>query len=1055
MRGVDLLSYLRPTGVQGPSGFDHERGRSVLRQLAESLAALHRAGRVHRDEKPANVRVTAEGRTVLLDLGLSTEILALASEAEGVLVGTPRYCAPEQVLGEEPGPAADWYSFGAVLFEALMGRPAFEGPVQQVLEAKVSREAAGLDELASHAASDLAQLCGRLLLRDATRRPDGLEVLATLGAQVFGVRHSATLQPSASDLALLKTAFARSRQELSHVCVVGPAGAGKSTLLSAFGEWAAERQALVLHSRCHAALGQPFEPLHAVARMIGIAWLQLRRDDRAALAPGALGLMLPALSMIESVAEAAHSPRPGSLVAQRLRGFAALRKLLYDVSCARPVVWLIDDRDLIDEDSARGLALLLQGEGAPRMLLVTSQSLPYQHSGTSRPELLVLHSPRASETIRARWRALAPDARDLVRALCVASHPVTRELLSEVTGLRGGPFAQALNRGQAAGLIREAPVGETRGLEAVHRWISDPPADSDRDPGTHPERDSDSDSELAHLNARWAIAMHAMHGMPEATLAQRGRLVAACQQAARKLALQAGHQMAFALEARMLTLDFEAQAATNDAEVQAANLAIGEAWLRAGQPAGAARRFLAAAAWAKGSDALSLRRRAAELLMQAGQIDESVSVLDDLLRAVEVTPMSTTGWSLASIAWHRSVLSLRGHSYAARAAGELTPRALVEVDVMWSVGQIVSIAKTLQGLDVQTRGLRRALALGEPYRLARALATEASSLAGSEAPPQLKAQAALLTARKLASELGDPGLDAACDVSEAVCRFFSADMRGSFQMAIVAESKLRALPHPPTVEISYAQGFTLFSSNAFAAAADGIALYERFVDEARGRGDIFAEAMLTTAARAYLATMTGDADMVLRDIDTPLAAWRETGVHFLHVYKLLSVAHLDLYRADPVVLKRIDLLWPQLSRGGLLRLRPLRPFLARVRGAALLATASERGVKVSADAARKEAAAARATKHAGAQGFAHLLEAGAHVLLGRDDLAILELGRADNALASTGMDSWRQAARYQLGRLRGGDEGRAIREGAEADMRARGIVDPLRFAETYATGCSR
>jgi len=1046
VRGVDMLSYLRPTPLKGAAGFDQARGRSVLRQLAESLAALHRTGRVHRDVKPANVRVTAEGRAVLLDLGLSTEILALASEAEGVLVGTPIYCAPEQVLGEEPGPAADWYSFGVVLFEALLGRPVFEGSVQQVLEAKVAGEP-DLHDLTLHGESDLAELCGRLLLREPSRRPDGLEVLTTLGAQ--GLRsgeREATLLTQQNELATLKIAFARARQQLQHVCVVGSAGVGKSTLLATFGEWAASEHALVLHSRCYREIGLPFEPLQGVARLVGDAWLQLESQDAAQLRreveppfdPGPLGLLLPALSMIESVAEAAHSAGPGSLVAQRTRGFVALRKLLHDIARARPLVWLIDDRDLIDQDSARALEVLLQGEGAPRLLLVTSQSSAYEPPGFGQQELIALEAANAAQTIDERWRALAPDAQALVRALCVAGHSVPRELLSEVTALRGGPFAQTLSKAQAAGLVREVTVGEARGLEAVHRWLAEDQAE--------PER--------VQLSARWAIAMHAMHGMPEATLARHGGLDPQCREAARKHALQAGQQLAFALEARMLALELQAHT-PSDAEAQRANLEIGEAWLRAGNPAEGARKFLAAAAFAKGSDALSLRRRSAELLMQAGQIDESVIVLDELLKAVDVKPMSTAGWSLASLAWHRSVLSIRGHGYEPRSAGQLIPRGLAEVDVMWSVGQIASIAKTLQGLDVQTRGLRRALTLGEPYRVARALATEATSLAGSEAPPQLKAQVALLTARKLVKEMGDPGLDAACDVADAAARFFSADMRGAFTLAMSAEGKLRALPHPPTVEIAYAQGFCLFSSNSFAGAGDGMALYERFVDEARARGDTFAEAMLTTGARAYLATMTGDAERVIREIEGALSAWRETEIHFLHVYKLLSLAHLDLYKYDGNVLKRMDLLWPQLARGGLLRLRPLRPFLARVRGAAFLATATERGHKATAAAVRKEAAAARATKHAGGQGMAHILEAGAHLLLGREDLAVADLERANSVLEPTGMDNWRQAARYQLGRLRGGDEGRVLRASAEADMRSRGIIDPLRFADTYATGCGK
>src|SRR6185312_16111176 len=98
--GIDSTSALID-GSAKPTRCDLERLRAVLPQLARGLHALHAAGKIHRDVKPSNIRVTRDHRVVLLDFGLVAEIdRRRQSYDDGAVVGTVAYMAPEQAAGE-------------------------------------------------------------------------------------------------------------------------------------------------------------------------------------------------------------------------------------------------------------------------------------------------------------------------------------------------------------------------------------------------------------------------------------------------------------------------------------------------------------------------------------------------------------------------------------------------------------------------------------------------------------------------------------------------------------------------------------------------------------------------------------------------------------------------------------------------------------------------------------------------------------------------------------------------------------------------------------------
>jgi eukaryotic-like serine/threonine-protein kinase len=116
-----LSTVLREDGPLPP-----HRVAQIGVEMLSALEASHRQGVVHRDVKPGNVLLTAEGRAVLTDFGIATMAGDPALTSTGVVLGSPSYMSPEQARGKRPGAVADLWSLGATLYSAVEGRPPFD-----------------------------------------------------------------------------------------------------------------------------------------------------------------------------------------------------------------------------------------------------------------------------------------------------------------------------------------------------------------------------------------------------------------------------------------------------------------------------------------------------------------------------------------------------------------------------------------------------------------------------------------------------------------------------------------------------------------------------------------------------------------------------------------------------------------------------------------------------------------------------------------------------------------------------------------------------------------
>ncbi|MGW1727120.1 protein kinase domain-containing protein [Streptomyces sp. NPDC002306] len=121
VEGKSLAEAIREDGLLEP-----KRAAEVGLAILDVLRSAHREGILHRDVKPSNVLIAEDGRVVLTDFGIAQVEGDPSITSTGMLVGAPSYISPERARGHKPGPAADLWSLGGLLYAAVEGSPPYD-----------------------------------------------------------------------------------------------------------------------------------------------------------------------------------------------------------------------------------------------------------------------------------------------------------------------------------------------------------------------------------------------------------------------------------------------------------------------------------------------------------------------------------------------------------------------------------------------------------------------------------------------------------------------------------------------------------------------------------------------------------------------------------------------------------------------------------------------------------------------------------------------------------------------------------------------------------------
>lgn len=388
----DFVTSLRGRARFAPTVMQDHPGRvlrDALRQLTVGLDFLHQRGVVHRDIKPANVLVERTGRVVLLDFGLA-EHLDQTNGQRGraaSLAGTPAYMAPETILGAEYLAAADFFSVGVMLFNALTGASPFgESYLVDVLSG-VELTPPDPGELAVSVPEDLLELTLGLLSPAPNSRPTAEDIL-TVCRRDTNARtpivesnrraHHFPFVGREPELRELRLSLEESRFGMRVVEVLGPSGIGKTALIEQFLTTASSQPCITLRSICHPRETIPFKLIDGIVDDLATAL----SDGRSRLSLGnlsprfaALMRIFPVMGRVAELAARDFGPLPSEPHEIRRAAIDCLRELLQQLSQAAPVILWIDDAQWGDADSLLALQQIFRSDDSPNALLIVSYRL--------------------------------------------------------------------------------------------------------------------------------------------------------------------------------------------------------------------------------------------------------------------------------------------------------------------------------------------------------------------------------------------------------------------------------------------------------------------------------------------------------------------------------------------------------------------------------------------------------------------------------------------------------------------------------------------------------
>ena len=783
--------------------------------------------------------------------------------------------------------------------------------------------------------------------------------------------------------------------------------------------------------------------------------------------PDAPGLLLVASFRSEE----ANSPLVASLreSAHRALGRTGIRDIdvgpLSEAECralAR-ALWQQLEPDAPVTDARREHIVARAARESSGSPLFVGEMIRYLATASQRGSGEIRDDVTLDRVLRERRRQLDPAARTLLDVVAVAGRPIAQGLALRAAGLDGAERG-ALAVLRAGHFVRTRGPGLRDAVETYHDRIRE---------AVLAQMD---EAALRGHHARLATALENW-GSDDAEMLAEHHLGAGRHLRAAEYAMQAAEHaeraLAFDRAARMYRLVLEAQP-SEDPDRRVLLIRLGTALANASRGLEAADAYLEAAAiappvlasgrGAAGSVAPAIedKRRAAEQLLCSGNIDRGRALLGEALQAAGLrVPRSRKG-VLLSLLLRRVQLRLRGLRYQRRSTADISPRERQRTAICWTGAVGLSVVDLLRGADYAARCLLLALRQGDEERIALAMALEACHNAYGGGNTARRAVDLTRVATRIARRVSDPlaqGIIAFAPGAIALYtgRWRQARTRLDRAEHIFTEQCTGVAWELATVRMH--QYLALYYLGEWKTLGKRATIA---IHQALERSDRFAAAILAYFA-AHGNLCMGDVDGARRVLRMAAVNWTTRDYHLQHYYQLRGAVQIELYSGNSeAAWAHLAAALPALRRSLLTRVQLTRMEVAHMHArcalARVAATAPDPGRAARRQTRRLLRIALREARRLEREGvhyctaLATLVRAGAAACQGDRARALALLGQATVQLDKADLGMLCAAARWQQGRLAGGEPGRAAVDQAEQAMRAKGAADPAAIAHTLAPG---
>lgn len=709
-----------------------------------------------------------------------------------------------------------------------------------------------------------------------------------------------------------------------------------------------------------------------------------------------------------------------------------LGPLAYDESISLTRT-LLSKRAPVSEEVAEAIAT--ESGGNPCFIDVL---IRYYHAEPSAERVVASSRPRLEAAIWACVERLPAVARQLVSLLAVAGHPLRQRVLFHAMDSPEDAH-EAMGILRAERLIRTSGEAGEYEVETYHDRIRETvvaclsPAD------------------LADRHQRLARALESLRSPDHALLAMHLAGAGDAQEAARHYVLAGSDAaVAFAFDraaafyriARELGIPADVNRRVVDRQ-------LADALANAGRGREAACEYLALAAVDDREESLEMRRLAGMQFLTTGHIEEGLAALKPVLNSAGLQ-LPRNSWHAASmVLFGRCLSRIQGYRFRERTLQEIPAATFRSMEICWSMIAGLSLVNPLFAAAYQSRYLRLALAAGEPQRIARSLALEAShrAVAGSKIRPYVDR----LFERADAVLVRHP--DAATTGLILVCKGIAACLQGRWSEAVhLCETGEQILRKNCT-------GVVWITNSARVMAL--VALYRmgRFVElnqkgrallaEARNQGDLFL--LNNTMTFMMLDMAASNPEDAAEQMEGSIASWTQDGFHVQHFNYMQGMLSLDLYldRAE-TAWRRNSAMWPALESSRLLYVQNVRVTVYETRARCALAMARrEKKPDSFLRSAKRDLRRLQREQVPWATAFAELIYAQLLAIRGDRLGSIAAFEKAIRALEAVEMHAYAAAARRRLGEMLPGSAGEELTARADAEMASQCVRDPRRAALMY------